>query len=95
MKVYISGKISGTKDFKERFAKAKKEVLDGIDKDCEIFNPADVEVEGWSWSDYMKFDLCHLLCSDAIFMLKGWRRSKGARLERRIAKKVGIAVIYQ
>lgn len=43
----------------------------------------------------MKEDICRLTLCDSIFMLKGWWRSKGARLERHIAKVLGMKIIYQ
>lgn len=43
----------------------------------------------------MKYDLHALLVSDSIYMLKGWRLSKGARLERHLAKKLKLKIIYE
>ena len=48
-----------------------------------------------SWEYYMRTDIVKLMCCDSIYMLKGWRSSKGARLERYIARKLGFGVIYE
>ena len=48
-----------------------------------------------TWADYMREDIKALTGCNATFMLKGWRRSKGARLERYIAKKLGLKVWYE
>lgn len=49
-------------------------------------------VEGKVWRDYMKEDIVLMMGCDVIFLLKGWRRSKGARLERLIAKVLGYII---
>lgn len=97
MKVYISGKITGVSDYKERFEDAISEVLNGIDSNAEIVNPVSIGSKCLSglWKDYMKLDIKEFIECDVIFMLKGWRKSKGARLEHKIAKSIGLSIIYQ
>lgn len=91
MKIYISGPITNNPNYKEDFARAEKELVKlGYD----FFNPALIELgEDATWGDYMKYDIKELLKCDGIFMLKGWKLSKGARLELFIAKKLKLAVI--
>jgi hypothetical protein len=43
----------------------------------------------------MRNDIKHLINCDDIYMLRGWWRSKGARLERHIAKVLGLGIVYQ
>jgi len=42
------------------------------------------------YKEYMIADITALFYCDAIFMLNGWEESKGARIEKFIAKEVGI-----
>lgn len=96
MRIYISGRITGVSNYEEKFAAAEREIKNGIDPNAIIFNPTKLKLEGEpSWSDYMKCDICLLVDCDTIFMMKGWRRSKGARLEHHIAKKLGFTIIYE
>lgn len=95
MRIYISGKITGTTDYKERFLAAEKEIRDGIDKDAEIFNPATIEIENGEWKDYMLECIKHLVRADAVFMLRGWWLSRGARVEHRLARKLGFIIYYE
>lgn len=44
---------------------------------------------------YMRTDLAALLECDAIYLLDGWTRSKGAALEHRVAVAIGLTVYYQ
>ena len=93
MTVYISGKITGDKNYKAKFRRAEEKILENGD---EAVNPAKVTLnKDATWADYMKYDLHALLVSDAIYMLKGWRFSKGARLERYVAKKLKLKIIYE
>ena len=90
MKIYISGKITDTVDYVNRFANAEK-YLEKEYPDAEIVNPVNLskkvesEIINPSWQDYMKEAICNLLECDAIYLIDGWQNSKGARLEYFIA----------
>lgn len=90
-KVYISGAITGVLDYADKFNKAEQELRDmGFD----VFNPCNMGiVEGFSWSDYMRKDIAMLMECDYIFPLKGWKKSRGAKIEMKLAKKLGIEVL--
>lgn len=95
MKIYISGKISGT-DLTEthaRFAavaKAMKRI--GV----EPVNPFENGLsENDSWKAHMLKDIADLLHCNAIYMLQGWKDSKGARIEHYIATKIGMPIMYE
>jgi len=89
MKMYISGPITGLK----QFAQAAKQI--------EAFghepvNPCDNRLpENPSWEDYMVADIIMLFKCDGIYLLKGWEDSKGARIEHFIAQECGIEIINQ
>lgn len=94
MKVYISGKITGNKNYKEQFNNAEQELLkSGV----EVFNPVNVSipVENPTYKDYMKADIQQLINCDCIFMLKNWLTSKGATLEHKIAIALDLIIIYE
>ena len=101
--VYISGPITGVKDWQQKFDSAYK-TLKEKGFAC-IHNPREIS-EGVNtlfqvtrktpeYKDYMKADLKMLLASDVIYMLKGWQKSKGAKLEHSIALALGMGVIYE
>lgn len=89
MKVYISGKITGDADYKQKFANAE-ETARAVG--FEVFNPARVPDEGKPWEWYMKRDIKELMDCDAILLLKDWEESKGARLEAYIASQLKIKI---
>ena len=96
MKVYISGPISGQdrNEATSRFTKAKAMLRKaGVTP----ISPMDIGGWGLSWSTYMKiaFDVLSSGEVDAVFMLKGWKESHGARLERYLAQLHGIHVTYE
>ena len=97
MKIYISGRITGNKNWKKQFQQAEDFLLKlGFEKN-EICNPLKLSAAlgETSYINYMRNDIKHLInCSD-IYMLRGWRRSKGARMERHIAKVLGLGIVYQ
>lgn len=92
-KVYISGSITKDADYREHF-KAAEEKLRSMG--MRVFNPAKHEADpDKSWEDYMKRDIAELTRCRAIYLLKGWKKSRGARLEYKIAKELGYLVIRE
>lgn len=110
VKVYISGPITGLaeEEFKKNFADAA-ELLKS--NGFTPVNPCELEVECGEtcgseltftdgsyqhhWSCYMKTDLKALLDCEGIFMLDGWRNSKGAKLEYEVAVGIGLPRLYR
>ena len=95
MKIYISGKISGTDltETRKRFtavAKAMKRL------DYEPVNPLENGLtEHDSWEAHMLKDIADLLHCNAIYMLQGWKDSKGACIEHYIATEIGMPIMYE
>lgn len=95
MKIYISGKISGTDltETRKRFAavaKAMKRI--GV----EPVNPLENGLtEHDTWEAHIAKDIADLLQCKAIYMLQGGQESKGARIDHYIATEIGMPIMYE
>lgn len=77
IRVYISGPITGTKNYAMRFAEAEAR----LEKmGFSVFNPARVNAElpeNLEHEEYMEMSMAMLGMCDGIYMLNGWRDSEG------------------
>lgn len=92
-KVYISGPMTGLPElnFPAFHAAAAKLRSQGI----EVVNPAEIAMEEpISWEKCMRADIKALCDCDAIALMPGWEKSKGAHLELHIAHRLGLEVEY-
>ena len=88
MRVYISGPISGYKNFnRSAFEEAERNLKA---KGYEVINPLNYPVD--EYHVCMKRDIALLLKCDAIFLLQGWSRSNGAKTELAVACAIGLEV---
>ena len=99
MKIYLSGKITGldkevyTRQFEraETFYKTS-----GFD----VINPVKIGEEilkqnpSATWEDFMQKDLEALKTCTHIVLLEGWEESKGAKMEKAEAEKLGLEIMY-
>ena len=95
MKIYISGKISGTDltETRKRFAAAAKAMKR---LGYEPVNPLDNGLsEHDNWEAHIVKDIATLLQCKAIYMLQDWQDSKGARIEYYIATEIGMPIMYE
>lgn len=95
MKIYISGAITGTDNYMERFAKAEKELTE---QGYSVVNPAKVNAqlpEDTSYEEYMKMRFCMLDMCEAIYMLKGWEKSCGANRELGYSLAKDMIIMYE
>jgi hypothetical protein len=92
MKYYLSGAITHQSDFKVYFKDYEDELRHwGI---ADIFNPAEIDwPKNVKWETCMKYDLKILVDCDVLVLLPNWKKSRGAKLEIRIAKALGIRII--
>lgn len=98
--IYISGKITGTDDYKDRFLKAEQELRS---RGFNVLNP--VKAGKWlerylapevpTWIQYMKQAIKLMMSADSVYMMKGYKESKGARLELFLAKILQYEIIYE
>lgn len=94
MKVYISGPITGTTEYRERFRVAESllRAAGHIPMNpVEILNMP----EDTAWADYMKIDLQILDLCDGIYMLNGWQESKGASIEFEKAYESKMLIMFE
>lgn len=94
-RIYISGAITGTDDFMERFAKAQKKLEN---QGYTAMNPACVNFympNDTTHEEYMKVSLCLLNMCDSIYMLKGWNKSCGANREYGYALAKDKTIIFE
>lgn len=94
-KCYIAGKIGDLPEaeYKANFEQGKKEVLE---LGYEPISPVDLpHNHNRSYSSYMREDLTEMLKCDAVYALRNWRHSPGAKEELENALFVGLDIIQQ
>lgn len=95
IRVYISGPITGTKDYAMRFAEAEAK----LEKmGFSVFNPARVNAElpeSLGHEEYMEISMAMLGMCDGIYMLNGWRDSRGACREYGYAMGKGLRIWHE
>ena len=92
--IYISGGITGIKDYMMRFEQAEK-MLQKQGRD--VCNPARLNAshKGQSWEWYMRRCLKWLCDCDSVYMLNGWEESRGSRIEHTLAQVLRLKIIYE
>lgn len=90
-KVYLSGPITGIKNYKGLFLFAEK--LARMCDAAKIFNPASQIPDSLSHEQAMKRCVAALAEYDTIMLLPRWPVSEGAKIEHDIALACGMSVI--
>nr|DAY21961.1 MAG TPA: protein of unknown function (DUF4406) [Bacteriophage sp.] len=95
MKIYISGKISGTDlaETRKRFASVAKATKRLGYEPVNTLENGLTEYD--TWKAHMLKDIADLLQCKAIYMLQDWQDSKGARIEHYIATEIGMPIMYE
>lgn len=92
--IYISGKISGIENEAPKLFNDAENLLK--EQGFEVVNPMTINHEhDKSWLSYMKEDVKAMMDCDSIYMLNNWKQSKGAKVERDIARQLGFTILYQ
>ena len=94
-KVYISGPITGLP-----FEKVEQAFNDAEirlqEEGYETVNPLENGLtKDHSWKEHMKADIKLLMDCDTIYLIKGYKNSKGAMIEYDLARILGYDIIEQ
>ena len=95
MKVYISGPITGTTDYMERFAQIERRLMRS---GYTVVNPAKVNANlpvDTTHAEYMEMSFTMLDMCDAILMMNGWQQSRGAGMEFDRAVRNGMTIAFE
>lgn len=91
MKIYIAGPMTGYKDW--NFPAFHQEADKLRQEGHEVVNPAELNPDtNMAWADCMRKDIQALVQCNAIRLLPGWEKSKGATLEKHIAERLEFVV---
>ena len=92
--IYLSGPMTGLPDYNRPAFDAVAEELRA--QGVSVFNPADIgpreNIMPRAW--YMRRDIEGLLKSETVYVLPGWGKSKGAKLEIEIAKQLEMPIVF-
>lgn len=91
MKFYIAGKINGLENYKEIFKEAEEKLKE---QGHICMNPA-ILPEDFPYEAYMPICTSMIDQCDAVYMLKNWKDSRGARVEREYALVTNKPVHYE
>ena len=90
-KVYIAGPMSGYEEFNFPAFNRVEELLRESYGYKHVVNPAKLHsTTDLPWVEFLKQDLRELIDCDAVFLLKGWEKSRGATLEAFVAHTLGL-----
>ena len=93
MKIYISGAISHNSNALQDFNFAEHYLMS---LGHEVVNPMKlVHDHDKSWENYMRTDIRELMLCDAVYVLVGWRKSRGAKIEVFLAEHLKMQMMYQ
>lgn len=93
-RIYIAGPVSGLDeaDVRMRFRAAELRLAgEGHD----VVNPVRLCSSSWPWERCMRVCISAMMGCDAVYMLKNWKRSRGARLEHFVALKLGMGITLE
>ena len=100
-RIYITGPMTGIEDLNgPEFDKAEEFIDESSKYTSAGFNPYQAgRMLGWDEKTPLKTIahtlLLDLVNCDAIYMLRGWEQSKGARAEHAVAVWIGLEIMYQ
>lgn len=91
-RVYLSGPITGVKNYKGLFIFTDKLVR--MCDASQVFDPASQVPDSLNYEEAMKRCIRALTDHDTIVMLPDWNVSQGSKIEHEVARACGMDVIY-
>ena len=95
MRIYLSGPMTGYEGFNyaafDTHAARLREAGYEVVSPAENFGGADTHPEGRK--AFMRLDMEHVLSVDAVAVLPGWEKSKGAQLEVLMARELELPIL--
>jgi hypothetical protein len=87
--IYVCGKITGDPNYREKFFE-EDERLHSLG--YEPVDPASFIAANEPWEKAMRTAVRAMLLCDGVSLLPDWKKSKGAKIEARLARELGIEV---
>lgn len=92
-RVYIAGPMTGLPEL--NFPAFERAAARLRASGYEVVSPHEVcPDKGIEWSAALRRDIPELCTCNAVALLPGWERSRGAKLEKFIAEALGMRVIF-
>ena len=106
--IYVAGGMRGYKDFNFPAFDAARDML--LQQGWNVISPADLDrargIEGIGMrgdepftteqvEQFVREDVEAVIKADAIYLLKGWENSKGARSEKAVAEWLGREILFE
>jgi len=88
-RIYICGKVSGDPDYDKKFLKEENRLFS---LGYEPVNPAAFISRKEEWSKAMRTAIRAMLLCDGVTLLPDWKKSKGSKIEVRLARELGMDV---
>ena len=89
-KLYLSGAITNNPEYKKQFTRKYRELEEKFIVLSPLFINANLE-----WKEYMHIDLAMIDVCDVVYMMKGWKDSRGAKIEEVYAQFKDKEIIYE
>lgn len=94
-KIYISGPITGTDDYAERFYAVHERL---VEAGYRVANPAMVNAslpDDTTHEEYMRMSLTMMSLCDAVYMMKGYEKSEGCAIEFAEAVEKQMTIFFE
>lgn len=92
-RIYIAGPMTGLSELNFPAFHAAAVALRAQGHHVE--NPAEINPDPKAqWIDCMRADIARLVTCDAVYLLPGWERSRGAKVEHGLAVGLGMQVMH-